>query len=89
MQGQEGRGASTFGGALLAQSDLVPGTDAPHDSPSLAERGHPLAPTSRLVESPRVVPGWDVEVLGGLPPAVVNTITSARALSTRHSNRLK
>ncbi len=99
VQGQGGRGASPFGGALLAQSDLVPRTDAPHDSPSLAnsseegspfsEKGHPLAPTSGLVESPRMVPGRDAEVLGGLPPAVVNTITSARALSTRHAYRLK
>ncbi len=37
----------------------------------------------------RMVPGWDAEVLGGLPPAVVNTITSTRALSTRHAYRLK
>ncbi len=54
-----------FGGELLAQSDLVPRTDAPRDSPSLAksseegspfsERGDPLAPASRLVESPRMV----------------------------------
>ncbi len=74
--------------ALLAQSDLVPRTDAPRDSPSLAnsseegspfsERGHPLAPKSRLGIS-MYGPGQDAEVLGGLPPAVVNTITSARA----------
>ncbi len=99
VQGQGRRGASPFGGALLAQSDLVPRTDAPRDSPSLAnsseegspfsEKGHPLAPTSGLVESPCIVPGRDTEVLGGLPPAVVNTITSARALSTRHAYRLK
>ncbi len=99
VQGQGGRGASPFGGALLAQSDLVPRTDAPRDSPSLAnsseegspfsEKGHPLAPASKLVESPCMVPGRDAEVLGGLPPAVVNTITSARALSTRHAYRLK
>ncbi len=36
-----------------------------------------------------MVPGWEVEVLGGLPPAVVNTITSARAPFTRHTYRLK
>ncbi len=99
VQGQGGRGVSPFGGALLAQSDLVPRTDAPRDSPSLAnsseegspfsEKGHPLAPTSGLVESPCIVPGRDAEVLGGLPPVVVNTITSARALSTRHAYRLK
>ncbi len=94
-----GRGASPLGGALLAQSDLVPRTNAPRDSPSLAnsseegstfsERGHPLAPAPRLVESPRMVLGRDAEVLSGLPPAVVNTITSARALSTRQAYRLK
>ncbi len=99
VQGQGGRGASPLGGALLAQSDVVPRTDAPRDSPSLAnsseegstfsERGHPLAPTPRLVESPRMVLGRDAEVLSGLPPAVVNTITSARALSTRQAYRLK
>ncbi len=32
---------------------------------------------------------WDAEVLGWLPPSVVNTITSARAPSTRHAYRLK
>ncbi len=99
VQGQGGRGAGPLGGAVLAQSDLVPRTDAPRDSPSLAnsseegspfsERGHPLAPASILVESPRMVPGRDAEVLGGLPPSVVNTITSARAPSTRHAYRLK
>ncbi len=33
--------------------------------------------------------GRDAEVLGGLPPAVVNTITSASAPPTRHAYRLK
>ncbi len=99
VQGQGGRGASPLGCTLLAQSDVVPRTDAPRDSPSLAnsseegstfsERGHPLAPAPRLVESPRMVLGRDAEVLSGLPPAVVNTITSARALSTRQAYRLK
>ncbi len=99
VQGQGGRGASPLGGILLAQSDGVPRTDAPRDSPSLAnsseegspfsERGHPLAPAPRNVECPRMVPGRDAEVLSGLPPAVVNTITSARALSTRQAYRLK
>ncbi len=99
VQGQGGRGASPFSGALLAQSDLVPRTDAPCDSSYLAnsseegspfsERGHPLAPASRLVESPRVVPGRGAEVLGGLPLVVVNTLTSAWAPSTRHSYRPK
>uniref|UniRef100_A0A672M109 A disintegrin and metalloproteinase with thrombospondin motifs 2-like n=1 Tax=Sinocyclocheilus grahami TaxID=75366 RepID=A0A672M109_SINGR len=98
VQGQGVRGAGSPGSAILAQSDLV-GADAPRDSPSLAnsseegspfsERGHPLAPASGLVESPLMVPVWESEVLGGLPPAVVNTITSARAPSTRHAYRLK
>ncbi len=72
VQGQGGRGASPLCGALLAQPDVVSRTDAPHDSPSLAnsseerstfsERGHPLAPAPRLVESPRMVLGRDAEV---------------------------
>ncbi len=53
------------------------------------QRGHPLAPAPRLVESPRMVLGRDAEVLSGLPPAVVNTIASARALSMRQAYRLK
>ncbi len=56
---------------------------------SFLREGHPLAPASRLVESPRMVLGRDAEVLDGLPPSVVNTITSARAPSTRHAYRLK
>ncbi len=36
VQGQGGRGASPLGCALLAQSDVVPRTDVPRDSPSLA-----------------------------------------------------
>ncbi len=56
---------------------------------TFSERGHPLAPAPRLVESPRMVLGRDAEVLSGLPPAVVNTIASARALSTRQAYRLK
>ncbi len=47
------------------------------------------APMSSFVKSPHMVPGQDAEVLGGLPSAVLNTITSARAPSTRHAYRLK
>ncbi len=50
VQGQGGRGASPFGGALLAQSDLVPRTDAPRNSPSLAnssEEGSPFSEKGR------------------------------------------
>ncbi len=92
VQGQGGRGASPFGGALLAQSDLVPRTDAPRNRPSLAnssEEGSPFSERGHHLTSPRMVPGQDAEFLGGLPPAVVNTITSARAPSTRHAYRLK
>ncbi len=42
-----------------------------------------MAPASRSVEPPCVAPGWDVADLSGLPPAVVETITQARAPSTR------
>ncbi len=95
VQSQGGRGAALASCALLAQPDLVPGTHAPRDSPSLAsssekgpsfsETGHPLAPASRPLETPCLVPGRDAEVLGDLPPEVLNTIASARALSTRRA----
>ncbi|XDV46582.1 hypothetical protein PO909_014455 [Leuciscus waleckii] len=59
----------------------------PEGGPSLSGAGHHLAPTSRPVETPGLVPGWEVEVLRGLPQAVVDTITSARAPSTRLMHR--
>ncbi len=87
VQDQGGRGAGPVSGSILAQQDLVPGTHAPHDSPSLAdsseegsafsETGHPLAPASRPVETPCVFPGRDTEFLGCLSQEVVLTITSA------------
>ncbi|KAL0168522.1 hypothetical protein M9458_036744, partial [Cirrhinus mrigala] len=85
--------------AILAQPDLVFGTYAPHDSPSLAhsseegsafsETGHSLAPASRPLETSYLVPGWDTEVLSGLPQGVVDTIISTRAPSTRRLYALK
>ncbi len=99
VQSQGGRGAGLASCALLAQPDLVPGTLAPRDSPSLAnssekglsfsETGHPLAPASRPLETPCLVPGRDAEVLGDLPSEVLNTIASARAPSTRRAYALK
>ncbi len=61
VQGQGGRGASPLGGALLAQSDVVPGTDAPRDSPSLensSEEGSPFSEGGTLWR-PHLVPSWD------------------------------
>ncbi len=99
VQDQGGRGAGLVSGSILAQQDLVPGTHAPRDSPSLAnsseegsafsETGHPMAPASGPVETPRMVPGWDAEVLADLPKEVALTITSARAPSTRRAYTLK
>ncbi len=99
VQDQGGRGAGLVSGSILAQQDLVPGTHAPRDSPSLAdsseegsafsETGHPPKPASRLVETPCVVPGRDAEVLGDLPQEVALTIASARAPSTRRAYALK
>ncbi len=99
VQDQGGRGAGLVSGSILAQQDLVPGTHAPRDSPSLAnsseegsafsEMGHPMAPAPRPVETPRMVPGWDAEVLADLPQEVALTITSARAPSTRRAYTLK
>ncbi len=98
-QTQGGRGAGLVSGSILAKQDLVPGTHAPRDSPFLAdsfeegsafsETGHPLAPASRPVETPCVVSGRDVEVLGDLPQEVALTIASARAPSTRLAYALK
>ncbi len=48
-----------------------------------------MAPASRPLETSYLVPGWDAEVLGDLPQEVVDTITSARAPSTRHAYALK
>ncbi len=99
VQDQGGRGAGLVSGSILAQQDLVPGTHAPRDSPSLAnsseegsafsETGHPMAPAPGPVETPRMVPGWDAEVLADLPQEVALTITSERAPSTRRAYTLK
>ncbi len=89
VQGQGGRGAGPAGRAVLAHPDLVSRTHSPRNSPSLthsSEEGppfsgarHHLAPVSRSVESICVAPGRDVADLSGLPQAVVETITQARA----------
>ncbi len=57
--------------------------------PPLSGARHHMAPASRSVEPPCVVPGRDTADLSGLPPAVVETITQARAPSTRQSYALK
>ncbi len=85
--------------AVLAHPDLVSRTHSPRDSPSLAhssEEGppfsgarHHLAPASRPVEPPCVAPGWDAADLSGLPQALVETITQARAPSIRQAYALK
>ncbi len=48
-----------------------------------------MAPASRSVKPQPVAPGWDVADLSGLPPAVVETITQARAPSTWQTYALK
>ncbi len=99
VQSQGGRGAGPAGRAVLAHPDLVSRTHSPRDSPSLAhssEEGppfsgarHHLAPASRPVEPPCVAPGRDAADLSDLPQAVVETITQARAPSTRQAYALK
>ncbi len=98
VQAQGGRGAGPADCAALVHPDLVFRTHFPRDSTSLAhssEKGPPLsgarhhmAPTSRSVEPLCVAPGWDAADLSGLPPAV-ETITQARAPSTRQTYALK
>ncbi len=84
----------------IGHSDLVPRADAPRDSPSLvdsseegntdSEMRHLVAPASRPLETSCLkFPERDAEVPGDLPQEVVNTITSARAPSTRHAYTLK
>ncbi len=80
-------------------TNLVSRTHFPRDSTSMvhsSEEGPPLsgarhhmAPVSRSVEPPRVARGRDMADLSGLPPAVVETITQARAPSTRQTYELK
>ncbi|XP_016387241.1 LOW QUALITY PROTEIN: voltage-dependent P/Q-type calcium channel subunit alpha-1A-like [Sinocyclocheilus rhinocerous] len=87
-----GRGTGPAGCAVLAHPDLVSGTH-PSDSPSLAHRSEEgprfsgarrhVAHASGSVEPPRVAPGRDTPDLSGLPQAVVDTITQARAPSMR------
>ncbi len=96
VQDQGGRGADPARGAILAHPDLVPRADAPRaDAPPgrfLGGRIYWLrdgAPASRPLEPSCLVPGRDVEVLGDLPQEVVDTITLARAPSTRHAYALK
>ncbi len=48
-----------------------------------------MAPASRSLGPPRLAIGWDVAVLSDLPPAVVDTITQARAPSTMQAYALK
>ncbi len=56
--------------------------------PPLSGARHHMAPASRSVEPPCVAPGWDAADLSGLPLAVVETITQARAPSTRQNYAL-
>ncbi|KAL0160093.1 hypothetical protein M9458_043818, partial [Cirrhinus mrigala] len=92
VQDQGGRGTGSAGCTLLAHPNLVCRPHASRDSPSLENSpkegpsfsgdGHDLAPAPRPVEPPRVAPGQDAADLAGLPQAVVDTITQARAPST-------
>ncbi len=63
--------------------------DSSEEGSTSSETGHPVAPTSRPLETSCLVPGQDAEVLGDLPQEGVYTITSARTLSTRHAYALK
>ncbi|KAL0194518.1 hypothetical protein M9458_008090 [Cirrhinus mrigala] len=63
--------------------------NSPEERTSFSGDGHDLAPTPRPVEPPRVAPGRDAADLAGLPQAVVDTITQARAPSTRQAYALK
>ncbi len=99
VQAQGGWGPRSTGCTAFAHPDIVFRTHFPRYNTSLAhssEKGPPLsgarhhmAPASRSVEPPCVAPRWDAADLSGLPPAVVETITQARAPSTRQTYALK
>ncbi len=97
VQGQGGRGSGPAGCAILAHPDLVSQTHSPRDSPSLVHSSAEGTPFSgarhhmvfRSVEPSCVAPGRDTADLSGLPHAVVETITQARAPSTRQAYALK
>ncbi len=82
-----------------AHPELVSRTHCPRDSPSLEHSSeerpllsgarHHMAPASRSGEPPCVASGRNVADLSGLPLAVVETITQARAPSTRQRYALK
>ncbi len=55
----------------------------------LLREGAPFGTRVQTCEISMYGPWQDAEILGGPPPAIVNTITSARAPSTRHAYRLK
>ncbi len=63
--------------------------DSSEEGSTDSETGHLMAPASRPLETSCLVPRRDAEVLGDLPQGVVDTITSARAPSTRHAYALK
>ncbi|KAL0152512.1 hypothetical protein M9458_052235 [Cirrhinus mrigala] len=99
VQDPGGRGAGLVGCAVLVHPDLVRGTHAPRDSPSLEDSpeegpsfsgdGHHLAPAPRSVEPSRLASGRDAADLSGLPQAVIDTITQARAPSMRQAYALR
>ncbi|KAI2646618.1 hypothetical protein H4Q32_025549 [Labeo rohita] len=84
---------------LLILRRFLPIPQAPHESSSLVDSpeegysfsgdGHNLAPMSRSGEPPHVASGQDKVDLTGLPQGVINTITQARAPSTRQAYALK
>ncbi len=59
VQDQKGRGAGLVSGSILAPRDSPSLADSSEEGSAFSETGHPLAPASRLVETPCVVPGWD------------------------------
>lgn len=57
--------------------------DSPQEGPSFSGAGRDLAPAPRPLEPPHLFPGLDEEEFKGQSPAVIDTITQARAPSSR------
>ncbi len=74
---------------LMLLAIAPPLANSSEEGSAFSETGHPLAPASRLLETPSVVPGWEAEVLGDLHQEVALTIASPPAPSTRRTYALK
>ncbi len=93
LQNQRGKGICSVSGTEMAQSAVVPrtGGDAgsppvgypTEERPPLSSTRNDLAPKSGVMEPSCLAARWSLPVTDALPQRVLNTISEARAPSTR------